>query len=147
MAAWNMDITSANSSAVLSVQEIAPNGIQLEGYSTDQSISSEAVDIAETRMGVDGNMAAGYVPAIKPVTITLESNSPSYPRLCEIWEASQTNRTIYPCTLTVMIPSIRQAFTYSNGILKNGSPFPTHAKVLEPTTWQFDFERVERTAI
>ena len=144
---FNMDITSANSSAVLTVEEIAPNGIQLEGYGTDQSISGDAVDIAETRKGIDGKMAAGYVPSIFPVTITLEANSPSYPRLCELWEASQTNRKIYPCTLTVTVPSIGQSFTYANGVLKNGSPFPTHSKILDPTTWQFDFESVERTSI
>jgi hypothetical protein len=142
-----MDITSANSTAVLTVLEIAPNGIILEAYSTDQSIGAEAVDIAETRKGIDGYMAAGYVPAIFPVTINLEANSPSYPRLCEIWEASQTNRTIYECALTITIPSIGQVFTYSNGVMKNGSMFPTHSKVLDPTAWQFDFGTVERSSI
>ena len=55
---FNMDITSANAEAVLSADEIFPNGITLQQFSTDQSFAPESQQLAETRMGVDGFLAA-----------------------------------------------------------------------------------------
>ena len=73
----NLDITSANAELILKVAEIYPAGIVLQMFGTDQAFNMEAVDITETRMGVDGRMVAGVTPVIYPVTITLEASSPS----------------------------------------------------------------------
>ena len=55
------NITSANAVLVLGVEELYPVGVQLTNFSTDQMLSSDAMEIAQVRMGVDGGMAAGYV--------------------------------------------------------------------------------------
>lgn len=55
----NLDITSANASAVMTVEDLYPNGIHLQNFSTDAAIVADSMQIAETRMGVDGHMAAG----------------------------------------------------------------------------------------
>jgi hypothetical protein len=143
MTDFNMDITSANATAVLTIDEVAPNGIQLEGYAMDGGISGDAIDVVESQMGVDGTAAFGYTPAFHPVTITLKANSPSYATLMTLWEAMQVNRKIYPCTLVITSPSLGAAFSYSGGTLKNGTPFPAIAKVHSETTWQFDFAKFE----
>jgi hypothetical protein len=139
----NYDITSANSTAVLVIEEIAPNGVQLEGYSTDGGISGDAIDIVESQMGVDGTAAFGYTPSFHSLTITLKANSPSCDTLSALWEAMQVNRRIYPCTLVITAPSLKKTFIYSEGTLKNGSPFPAIARVHSETTWQFDFAKLE----
>ena len=78
----NFDITSANAEAILTVEQIFPAGIQLQMFGTDQAVNMDAIDITETRKGVDGKMVAGYTPVIYPVTITLEAASPSLHKTC-----------------------------------------------------------------
>ena len=133
------DITSANATAILTVDDLFPAGITLEQFSTDQSYSQDALTIAEDRMGVDGQLVAGWVPSIKSVTIMLEASSPSYESLMQLYRSSEQSRGMYECTLTVNLPSIEKTFTWSGGILKSGTPVPAGKKVLDPTTWQFDF--------
>lgn len=141
----NLDITSANASAVLIVEGLFPSGIELQMFGTDQAISMEAIDVAETRKGVDGKLVAGYVPAIYPVTVTLEAASPSHSNLATVWEAMAANRRVYACTLVCTVPSINTVFTWSTGVMKNGAPFPALEKVLGATTWAFDFQDFERS--
>ena len=71
------DITSANAKLILTCEELYPSGVELQMFSTNQSWNADALQVAETRMGVDGHMAAGYVPNIKTVTVQLEASSPS----------------------------------------------------------------------
>lgn len=142
-----LDITSANAEAILTVEEIYPSGIVLQMFGTDQALAMDAIDVAETRKGVDGKLVGGYVPVIYPVTVTLEASSPSTEALATVWQAMATNKRIYSCNLVCTVPSIGAVFTWSTGILKNGVPFPTMAKILSPTTWQFDFQDFERSTI
>ena len=140
----NFDITSANAELVLTVAEIFPSGIILQMFGTDQAFEMEAVDITETRMGVDGKMVAGYTPVIYPVTITLEAASPSRFNLSTVWEAMAANRRIYACGLVATLPSIGERLTWSTGVLKNGVVVPPLQKVLGPTTWTLHFGKLER---
>lgn len=135
------NITSANSTAVLTVAQVYPQGITLQQFATDQAVSMDEVTVAETRLGVDGFLAAGWVPGVKPVTIMLEASSPSYEAMAEVFNAQDQARTLYECTLTVRVPSIGKVYTWSGGVLKSGTPFPSHKKVLDPTTWKFEFAK------
>ena len=133
------NITSANASLVLVVDTIIPAGVQLEHFSTDQAFSLSEVTVVEDRMGVDGNLAAGWIPSIKTVQIDLEAASPSLWFLDMLQRAMENNRTIYDCTLVATIPSIRKVYTWSKGVLKSGTLVSNAKKVLDPTTWTFDF--------
>ena len=88
------NITSANASLVLVVDTIIPAGVQLEHFSTDQAFSLSEVTVVEDRMGVDGNLAAGWIPSIKTVQIDLEAASPSLWFLDMLQRAMENNRTI-----------------------------------------------------
>lgn len=133
------NITSANASLVLVVDTIIPAGVQLEHFSTDQAFSLSEVTVVEDRMGVDGNLAAGWIPSIKTVQIDLEAASPSLWFLDMLQRAMENNRTIYDCTLVATIPSIRKIYTWSKGVLKSGTLVSNAKKVLDPTSWTFDF--------
>ena len=141
-----MDITSANATAVLTVDKLYPAGIELEMFGTDQAISQESLEIAQTRMGVDGRMVAGVTPNILPVTITLEAASPSFTALSNLWAKIDAEKRIYQCTLVCTVPSVSQIFTWTTGVLLSGVPFPSLGKVLAPTTWVFHFERLKRSS-
>jgi hypothetical protein len=141
-----MNITAANATAVLTVNELFPEGIILQQFGTDQALSQDSIDITETRMGVDGKMVAGYTPNIMAVTVNLEASSPSRVSLAAVWEAMQTNMTIYECSLICDVPSLEQVYTWARGVMKSGVPFASLKKVLDPTTWVFHFEKLERAS-
>ena len=133
------NITSANASLVLIVNTIIPSGVQLQHFSTDQSFSQADITVTEDRMGVDGNLAAGWIPAIKTVQVSLEAGSPSMWYMDMLQRAMENNRTIYECTLIATIPSIRKVYTWTKGVLKSGTLVNNGKKVLDPTQWTFDF--------
>jgi len=133
------DITSANATLVLTVDQLFPAGIRLEQFATDQSFSQDELTIAEDRMGVDGYLVAGWIPSIKSVTIMLEASSPSYEALAQLYLACEQKRGFYQCWLVAAIPSIGKTIIWSSGVLKSGTPVPAGKKVLDPTSWKFDF--------
>ena len=136
------NITSANATAYMVVKDLYPTGFALNNFSTDQAVDQSEDTIAETRMGVDGYMAAGYVPSIKAVTIKFEATSPSVQYLNNLYLASQKNRRTYEITLVVRVPSVNKTYTYSGGVLKTGKLLPGLKKVLDPVSYGFDFEKV-----
>ena len=139
----SFDITSANATLYLTVEELYPNGVQLMQFSTDQSYASENEQIAETRMGVDGMMVAGYTPNIKQVTVSLEVSSPSVAVFDYILQATKANRKPYRCSLVADVPSIGKTFTWSYGTLQTGSLSGGASKVLNPMQYVFHFQDSE----
>ena len=141
------DITSANATLVLTVEELFPAGTKLEQFATDQSWSMDEVTVAITRIGVDGQMVAGYTPHVKPVGIMLEASSPSHAALTQVYQGMEQKRGLYKCSLTANIPSIGKTVTWSEGVMVTGSPVPTAAQVLEPTTWGFEFAKISISSL
>ena len=136
------NITSANATAYMVVKDLYPTGFALNNFSTDQADDQSEDTIAETRMGVDGYMAAGYVPSIKTVTIQFEAASPSVKYLDNVYLASQKNRRTYEVTLVVKVPSVNRVYTYSYGVMKTGKVLPALKKTLDPVSYGFDFEKM-----
>ena len=133
------NITSANASLVLIVDTFFPAGALLQHFSTDSMFELSEVTVTEDRMGVDGNLAAGWIPSIKTVKVDLEAGSPSMWFMDMLARAMESNRTIYKCTLIATIPSIRKIYTWTGGVLKTGTMVNNAKKVLDPTSWTFDF--------
>lgn len=137
------NITSANSIIVLTCDELFPAGVQLDHFSADQSITQADEQIANTRMGVDGHMSAGWIPSIKTVTITVEPTSDAATVFDTIYSASAQSRSPYKIGLTVNIPALGKVITYKGGTLKNWKKLPDHKDVLDPIPAVMDFETVE----
>ena len=134
------NITSANAVLVLGVEELYTVGVQLTNFSTDQMLSSDDMEMAQVRMGVDGGLAAGYVPNPFSLTITLDASSPSLTVMQSLLMAMKTNKTTYKCSVTLTIPSIKQVHFWRNGVLTNGTPVTAPKKTLDPTSWKFVFQ-------
>ena len=135
------NITSANATAYMVVKDLYPAGFALNNFSTDQAIDEAEDTIAETRMGVDGYMAAGYTPSIKNVTIQFEAASPSVKFLNNLYLASQKNRRTYEVTLVITVPAVGKTYTYTGGVLKTAKALPALKRVLDPVSYGFDFEK------
>jgi hypothetical protein len=141
------NVTSTNSTATVTIETLFPAGFIVEGYATDQAVSAEAEDITEIRIGVDGKLAAGFVPNAKTLGISLEPNSPSEQYFWQLADAMRANKTIYIVTIVVVVPSIQTSFKYINGVLKSCPTGPSIKRTLEPTTWSFQFEDIQRSKV
>lgn len=136
------DITSANAQLVLACEELYPQGITLSGFSADSALTADAVERAETRMGVDGRLVAGVIYAPQPVSIVLEANSPSLEVFETIRDAMQYNKRPYGLTLTVYLPALEKTITFRRGVLTSAPTMPAIGRTLQPTTWQMTFQEV-----
>ena len=75
-------ITSANSVFTIVVASLFPAPVQLQGYASDKAVVTDAIDMAEIQMGVDGRMTSGYVPMPTKQTVSLQADSPSSRYFC-----------------------------------------------------------------
>lgn len=142
-----LDITSANATIILTVDNLYPTGVKLEHFSADSAWTVEDAVVSEARMGVDGHLAAGYTPTPRLVTITLEANSPSHEVMSNLLNSMQLNMGIYTCHMHITIPSINKEFYLKKGVLTQGHQISNGEKILGTTTWQFTFESCSTSSI
>lgn len=143
----SFDITSANAKVILTVENLYPSGIELQGFSTDNSFAQDDVTLAEVHMGVDGKLTAGYTPNPTVITITLDAGSESYNQLCTIHDTCKLNMSVLKCDMQITVPALKKEFHFKNGAMTQGHPIPNGERVLGNTTWQFTFESFTESTI
>jgi hypothetical protein len=135
----NSTITSANSVFTLVVAGLFPAPVQLRGYASDKAFTTEAVDLAEVQMGVDGRMTAGFVPNPVKQTVTLQADSPSKDIFTAMIQAMKTAREVFYISGSIALPSTGESFTLTRGILTNAKQIPDAQKVLQPVDYVWSF--------
>ena len=140
-------ITSSDSVLIMIVQDLYPAGIKLEKFSADNIITNESRQSAETRIGVDGKIAAGWIPAIKTVTINLEADSPSLEFIENIIAKQDLNKKLFEISLDITIPSVSKVYSFKKGYIHDVSDMSNLANVLDPREFTIHFESVEIQAI
>ena len=143
----NSTITSANSVFTLVVAGLFPAPVQLKGYASDKAFTTEAVDLAEVQMGVDGRMTAGFVPNPVKQTITLQADSPSKDIFTAVIQAMKTAREVFYLSGSISLPSTGESFTLTRGILTNAKQIPDAQKVLQPMDFVITWESVNRSLL
>lgn len=134
-------ITSADSSYFLGSADYAL-GIELEGYAADAAFALDNADTAETSLGVDGKLAAGWVPRSYNQTITLQADSPSAQVIDAFIAAQDVARTIFRLTGTITLPGNKMSYSLLRGVIKNYTAMPTAQRVLQPRTYVIEWEKV-----
>lgn len=146
-----ISITSANAKLTLTVRNsagIVVGPFTVEGYAQDAAFAVEAVDAAEVLMGVDGKMAAGYLPRITRFTISLMANSPSN-ALFEAWDnAQRALGDILVADGFIAAPSLGKAYALVKGAMNRLTPVPTARRTFsEPVLYELSFESVTAAPI
>ena len=136
-------ITSANSVVSIQVAGLYPTPVQLSGYSADKAWSTDNLEIAETQIGVDGRMTAGFIFNLVRQTFSLQADSPSIPIFQAIWAAQAAVRDIYYLSGTIEIPSTGERFVMNKGVLKGVKTIPDANKVLAPMEFQIEWASVQ----
>jgi hypothetical protein len=140
-------ITSANSVFTIIIPGLFPSPVQLHGYATDKAFTTEAIDLAEVQMGVDGRMTAGFTPNPTKQTVTLQADSPSKDIFTALIQAMKTAREIFYISGSIALPSTGESFTLTRGILTNTKQIPDAQKVLQPMDFTITWESVNRSLL
>lgn len=135
-------ITAANSVFLLAVAGVFPVAQQLQGYAADAAFSFDSVEPAETVMGVDGKLSAGFVPfpTIQSISIMPDSDSLS---IFETWLAAmKTAREVFFADATIILPAIGRKYAMSHGVLTAAKTAPDVKKVLQAVEYKITWESV-----
>lgn len=135
-------ITSANSVFMLSVTGLFAVPQALHGYSADTAFAASGVEVAETMMGVDGRMSAGWIPAPTKISMHLMADSLSID-LFEAWySAQQARRELYWANGIIRLVGLDRSYECLNGVLSSYVPISEAAKTLRPRAFDITFESV-----
>ena len=136
----DIDITSANSTLIITVSALAIASVAMEGYAVDNAWALDDAETAVAQVGVDAKMTAGWVPRLNPLTLSFAPNSPSVATLSAIITAQDTNMTIYTLQGVLSCPPVSKSWTLSNGVLTRGKIIPDGSRILGPQSFQLTFE-------
>lgn len=140
-------ITSANSIFTLTIPGLFQAPVQLMGYSTDRAFATDAVQMAEAQMGVDGRLSAGYTPSPIVQTITLQADSPSRDIFSTLITAMDTAREVYWINGTISLPATGESYSMIRGVLVNAKAIPDAQRVLAPIDYMITWESVTRSLL
>lgn len=124
-------ITATNAIVMLAIFPIFPAPQRLVGFSADAAFDTEAVDIAEIVLGVDGRLSAGYVPYVIKQTYSIMPDSPTS-LMFETWaSAEKIAQDKFFASATIVLPATSRKYTLTRGVLTSYMAVPNAKKVLE----------------
>ena len=135
-------ITAADATFVISSADFALAATILEGYAADAAFSTDNADTAETSMGVDGKLSAGWIPRSYNQTITLQPDSGSRVLFDALVGAQDAARTVFRLNGVITLPGNKYSYSLKRGVLKNYSSMPNAQKILQPMTFVVEWESV-----
>ena len=124
-------ITSANATFFLTIPGVYPAPVQLQGFGVDDAFAPDAVDIAETQVGVDGYGVGGFMPVPVPMTIRLLASSPSIVVFENWFEAMVLQNDVLAAIGVISQPSVNRKYVMPNGIFQRLISMAQARKILE----------------
>ncbi len=133
-------ITSANAVITMSISSLFSIPQQLQGFAADEIFGTDVLETAETMMGVDGLMSAGFVYVAIKQNYALQADSPSNAIFDQWYVAQQQVKDLYYASGLILLPALRVKWTMNKGVLTSYPFLPDAKKVLQPRkfgiTWQ-----------
>jgi hypothetical protein len=138
----NRTLTAADVLITLSVAEVFGAPFTLHGFATDDVYDMPEIDVAETAMGVDGRLSAGFV--FRPVTqaYMLQADSLSIDQFETIYAQQQQNRSVYAFTGITTLLAVGKQYAMNRGFLRNYSPAAAGKRILQPRRFGIEWESV-----
>jgi hypothetical protein len=137
-----MSITAANAVYLLSIANLFPTPVQLQGFAVDDIFTTDPFETVETLMGVDGKLSGGLVFVPVKQGILFQADSPSI-SIFDTWYASQRAiKDVYVAQGIVTLTGIASKWALSNGFLSMYPPIPDVGRVLKPRKFEITWESV-----
>lgn len=138
----NRTLTAANAIIMIGVQGLFDTPRRLQGFAADNVTTIDPVSNAETSMGVDGRLSAGFIHNPIPQTITLQADSESVD-MFEFWNASQRQRReAYICFGSILLRATGKRYVMTRGFLTSASVMPAVNRTLQPRQFTLTWENV-----
>jgi hypothetical protein len=135
-------ITSANAVIMLAVPGVFNAPQPLQQFAADDIFTNDPIAAAETAMGVDGFLAAGFVFAPVHWTVSLMADSPSNAFFDQWYRANFQAIDVFRCNGTVWLPGVAAKFNLNNGALTTYRNMPDAAKTLRSRTFGMIFQSI-----
>jgi hypothetical protein len=133
-------ITAANAVFMLSIANLYPTPVKLQGFATDDAFLIDPSEMAQTEMGVDGKMSAGWVPYISKMTISLQADSIAMGVFMGWIAAMNQAKEVLPATGSIHLKAVSTQYELRNGILVLGTQMPEVKKLLGPQKFTVHWE-------
>lgn len=129
-------ITSANAVFTLSIAGLYGAPVQLQGFGVDDAFTTEAVDNAELKMGVDGQFVGGWIPMPVKMGVNFLASSPSI-LIFETWyNAEQGKEQKLIASGSIILPATSRQYTLTQGYLSSQNVLPDAKKTLGDRKFQ-----------
>ena len=135
-------ITGANAVIMLTAVPLFAIPQQLQGFAADDVFDTDAIESAETVMGVDGRLSAGFVFVSIRQSYRLQADSPSINFFDVLWGAQQQIRETYRINGVVLLTAVGKKWTMNNGVLTGYKPIPDTKKLLQPQPFTITWESI-----
>lgn len=136
------DITSANTNLTLNIPLVFPQPQTLQGFAADDIFDVDALAAAETYMGVDGVLSAGFVYEQLKQAITLQADSASN-AVFDAWYAYEKSTiSKAPASAIFQFPALGFKFQIPKGYLKSYPVFASAKRVLQPRKYGIEWESI-----
>jgi len=140
-------LTAANSVLLISISGLFDVPQQIQGFAVEDVFDIDAIDSAETAMGVDGKLSAGWVPMPIKQSVTIQADSDSV-TIFENWYSSQqAARELYFATGSIYLPAVKRKYALTKGVLQNYNPIANAKKILQPRKFMITWESITQGAI
>jgi hypothetical protein len=137
-----MSITSANAIIQIGVAIVFPTPQQMQGFTTDDIYGVGAIKPNEVKIGVDGNMSAGKIWQLIPITYHLQADSPSNDFFDAWKQAEDAAVDTFIANGLIVLPGLGKKFTLFRGSLTNYIPVPPAGNVLRERAFEITWNKV-----
>ena len=138
----NLTITSTNAVYALAVTGVFSTPVPLAGFAADEIFSTDQVVPAETSMGIDGHLSAGFTPHVVKQKIHISPDSASVALFEQWFLASQSNQDVYYASATITFPGTKKSYNLKNGVLTGIKLIPDAKKTLQPHEIEITWESI-----
>lgn len=141
MAVNKKTLTNANSITKFKCEGVYDQMTPLTNFGQDARTTTDVRTITESRMGVDGNLAFGYVANSQTFNVTLQPNSPQIEAFRNIMRHFDNNLEAIVMEFEQDYPSVRRKATFS-GTMASAPSMSGGGKLLAEETYTFTVDRV-----
>jgi hypothetical protein len=135
-------LTAVNAVIMLTIPGVFNQPQQLQQFGVDDVADADTLVVAETMMGVDGNLSGGYVYNKVKYIYTLMANSPSV-FVFDQWKLAQdAAEDTFEASGLLLLKSLGTKWTWKTGFLVDWKPAPDVKKTLKERKFAIEWERV-----
>lgn len=142
-----LTLTAANAVILLGVNGVFSTPQQLKGFAADDVTDIPPIESAETAMGVDGVLSAGFVFVPVKQGVTLQADSASNDLFDLWWETMQQQQDVFFASGSIVFPATKKSYTLTNGVLTEYKPAPDAKRTLQPRKYEITWESISPSII